>query len=896
MLTEQKLLLNQEDYLAKEKRKVLTLNLLFSFLSILFLLAEIVCSFLLNALYPTSIPLFLGLLSIFGIISAIFIFFWTLWQRQKLDGSQEKWGESTDSGLARVLLLFSIKVFFGILALTFILHLWGARGLDLYIAQNPNLSSQDYSNQWQVLSYVTTGFSFLNMMVLVYMIYACFICCGSPNTIRIVLYMAGLLQIVFGFVVLNYVKLIFQYEQDLKISRFIDFSLFVVLAVMAIITIFATVSLYYINYHRDRSEYLMLGTLLLVVLLVLLGVGGAIYRESLAIRGALDTDCKTYLADISYDDVSTYGCSPKYTEYDEQYVNCTDSEQTLVWESEIGGLTNTKKHSIGCLNMNCCHIVGDIYELNLLKLESFNIILICCIFLSVSSSFFLTNKYSGERSLKRALEYVFIITLVLLFVLGFASMFLFQLKLPEQRTLISVDSSKFSKSSDKVNYTENTQYVATTSCSLIKSYTPTYNLTATLGQSKNLNETGVRTIVIVSNAQLWYDNNYSFIDIQMFDTALKNQLFPDVDFSDADLLIFQGNATKMQKFVDEKLYLCPVSVLSTIYLEYYTSTVNLTNNTADNTTLNWTFGSNTGSYLETSTKETSHKSARLNNETESLSNTTNLTELQTGLSQLSFGELTINTYSISQEAALSNVSLKIYSDYLSSCTEPTASPIFELYSDDSGVLNVSNLAYGKYTVIGSKSSAKSNCLQVTINQPKLSTSLFLIESLEVNEISVLLEWTGSLDLNLFGAFQLSSSENCVVGYYNEECTGLSFKKLNSGNSQAQLVEIDVLGEYSYLFFVKRELTWNEYQSRINTTNLNTDFLTAEFKIKAFVHELEYPATMISYTGSTRNESLVNVTNLTYLGYCVEGEKSDILKKKETFWTGNETLPKASKVC
>ena len=99
----------------------------------------------------------------------------------------------------------------------------------------------------------------------------------------------------------------------------------------------------------------------------------------------------------------------------------------------------------------------------------------------------------------------------------------------------------------------------------------------------------------------------------MFDTDLKNQLFPDVDFSDTDLLIFQGNATKMQKIVDEKLYLCPLSVLSTIYLEYFTSLDNLTKNKLI--------------YFE----PPSHKCARMNNETESLSNTSNIIALQTGL-------------------------------------------------------------------------------------------------------------------------------------------------------------------------------------------------------------------------------------------------------------------------
>jgi len=900
MSSEQKHLLNQEDYLANEKHKILTLNILFSFLSMLFLVAEIICSFLMNNLYPVSIPLFLGLLSIFGFLSSFFILIWSIWQRRKLSGSQEKWGENTDSGFARFLLVSSVFVFFGILALTFVLHLWSARGLDLFVAAYPYEDQQEYITQWSILSYLTTGLSFINMMVLIYIIYTCFICCGSPNTIRIVLYFSGLFQIIFGFMVLDYVKLIFQYGDDSNISQFLDLSLYGILAFFVALSILAIIALYYFNYHRERSEYLTLGTLLVIVLLVLLGIGGTIYRESLTIHDAFTQDCKVYLSDLSYDDISDYGCTPKYLEYGSEYLNCSDAEQVLVWESEIDGAKNSMKNSVGCLNMNCCNIIGDIYEINLLKLESCNILLICAIFLSISSSFFLTNKYSGERTLKRALEYVFIISLVLLFVLGFASLFLFQAQLPEERAIISVDSSKFTKSSPKVNYTMNIQFISSSSCSLIKNYEPSYNLSDIYG-ALNLTETGVRTIIIVSNADLWYDNNYSFVDIQMFDKEMASLLFPDVDFTQMDLLVFQGNASKMQKFVNEQIYLCPVSVVSPLYIEYFTTTVNLTNNTADNSTLNWTYGTNFESLLQIDSTEQVHKSSNLNNETEYLNNITNLTDLQNNLNSLNFGDLTIMTYSISSETFLSNVSLQIYSGSLTSCSETTNVPLLQFSSNESGSFIAYNLPYGKYTIFGSTNSSKSNCLQVNMNQRSLVQSLFIVESLDVNEIAVLMEWTNSLDLNLFGSFQLSTSENCIVSYFNEECTGLSFKLLNLSETKAQLVTITSLGEYSYLFFVKRELSWSEYQQKLaNQSELNDDFLNSQFTLKAYVNELQFPAAMISYTGSINatlsNATLENATHLAYLGYCVEGEKSDLLNYKNEFWVGNETFPKSTSVC
>ena len=73
--------------------------------------------------------------------------------------------------------------------------------------------------------------------------------------------------------------------------------------------------------------------------------------------------------------------------------------------------------------------------------------------------------------------------------------------------------------------------------------------------------------------------------------------------------------------------------------------------------------------------------------------------------------------------------------------------------------------------------------------------------------------------------------NCIVSYFNEECTGLSFKLLNLSETKAQLVTITSLGEYSYLFFVKRELSWSEYQQKLaNQSELNDDFLNSQFTL------------------------------------------------------------------
>ena len=886
---DQKQLLNQEDYLAKEKLTILTYNILLSFLSILFFIAEIISSFLLDSLYSTSIPLFLGLLSIFGLVNAFFMLIWSIYQRRKLSISDEKWGENTDSVFARIVLISSIFLFFGLITLSVDLHLWTSRGFDLFVAEHVSDEVEDFVSQWSILSNFTDVFSCVNLLILIYMIYASFVCCGSPNTIRILLYEAGFLQILFGFLVLNYVKLIFQYDENSKIAQFLSLSLYGILSFFIIIVMLGSIVIYVINYKRSRSGYLMCGALLIILTVIIIGLGGSIYRESLVIHNAFRDDCKIYLSDLQYDDISAYGCIPKYSEYGIEYMNCTDADQVLVWEDVINGEENVFKNSIGCLNMNCCNVVGDIYELNLLKLESFNIAFLTMTFLSISACFFLTNKYSGERTLKKILEYLYMVFLFILVIIGIISLFLFQADIPHEKEMISVNSLEFVQSSVKENYTLNSQFIAT-GCSLITDYDPVYNLSDFYSNDSN---SGVRTIILTTNADIWYDNKQNFSDIQVFDKDMASVLFPGLSFSEKDILIFQGKTEKMEKFVNESLYLCPYSILTPMYLEYFIAAVNLSSNTADNSTLQWASGTNFESFLQTTTT-ISH--LNLVNTTEDLSLVSNLTDLQTRLNAIKFGDITIGSYSISSETVIANISLKIYSGTFTSCSSSAESALLEVFTNDSGLITVYNLPYGEYTIIGSNSLTKSNCLFIDIQARSVEKVMFFNDLLEINEISVVLEWKDSIDLNLFGALEFSN-ETCIVSYFNEECTSLSFKSLNIGQYNAQMVKITVLGAYNYLFFVKRELSWVEYQQTLqNQTDLNSDFLNAEFELKAYVHEIQFPVADLTYEGSNTNSTLVNATSVAFLAFCVDGANSDVLNAKNSFWSGNETFPKANTEC
>lgn len=889
MEIDHKQLLNQEDYLAKEKVRILNLNLIISILSILFMIAEIICSFLLNSLYSLSIPLLLGLLCIIGLLNAVFVLIWSLWTRSALAKTNDKWGDNTDTLLSRILFITSIFIFFGLLALTLILNIWGSRGLDLYLASSVDSSSSDYLGEWLHLTWITSAFSLLNMIVLLYMIYASFVCSGSPNTVRILLYESCILQMVFSFVVLNYVKLIFEYDEDSKISQFLNLNIYGILIFFLLVVIILSLTLYMINYYRWRSGYLMGGAMKIILILILIGIGGNIYRESVSIHEAFNGDCREYLSYLSYDDISTYGCTPKYIEYGLEYLNCTDSEQVLVWEDMINGESNTYKNTIGCLNKNCCNIVGDIYELNLLKLESFNIALVCAAFISVACCFFLTNKYSGERNLKKIMEYLFMVVLAILFILGVASLFFFEADIPIERTILSVDSSDFRKSLPKSNYSSSTVFLISSSCSLIKNYNPSFNITNTFS-----GDSFIRTIIVVNDAKLYYDNSLIFDEIQMFDKDLFSTLFDGLDITNKDILILQGNASDVQEFVNKDIYLCPNSLLGAIYLEYFTVSVNVTTNTANNSTLVWNYDANV--YLQ-QIQTISHKSQNLYNETEYLDTTTNLTDLQNKLNALKFGDLTIKIYSMDSLTYQSQIPIKIIPGKQSVCEETTTQSILELSSDENGEITIYNLPYADYTVIAGDSTTHSNCLQVTIDQTNQTKIITLLNKLQSNQIAVMLEWGSTVDLNLFGSIEMNQTYGCVAGYFNEECLGLYFAKSQDTENQVQLVKITTLGDYDYLFFLKRELSWSEYQERLaNSSELNGDFLTTTFSIKAFVSELQFPASEITYAGTNQNSSLVNETHIAYLAYCVDGEESDILNSQKTFWTGNSTFPIPSDVC
>lgn len=118
-------------------------------------------------------------------------------------------------------------------------------------------------------------------------------------------------------------------------------------------------------------------------------------------------------------------------------LSCPENSQVLVWESD-----SSAKNSIACLNLNCCNIIGDVFEIHLLRLVTVSLWLIVNAFVSIVACFYLTNKYSGERGLKKFIEYIYMTIAILIVVAGIVSIFFYSSSFPETRKIVSPSDTK----------------------------------------------------------------------------------------------------------------------------------------------------------------------------------------------------------------------------------------------------------------------------------------------------------------------------------------------------------------------------------------------------------------------------------------------------------------------
>lgn len=81
----------------------------------------------------------------------------------------------------------------------------------------------------------------------------------------------------------------------------------------------------------------------------------------------------------------------------------------------------------------------------------------------------------------------------------------------------------------------------------------------------------------------------------------------------------------------------------------------------------------------------------------------------------------------------------------------------------------------------------------------------LVKSFKANEKLKIALWHQSkeIDLQLSGTFNLNDEAQCNVGYFNSNCGGMLYSSDEKGkNGPANVITLDKMGKYTYLFYVR----------------------------------------------------------------------------------------------
>ena len=260
---------------------------------------------------------------------------------------------------------------------------------------------------------------------------------------------------------------------------------------------------------------------------------------------------------------------------------------------------------------------------------------------------------------------------------------------------------------------------------------------------------------------------------------------------------------------------------------------------------------------------------------------------------IKFGKLKGSIVNIENSAGIQG-EISLFSGIIQCKKDPNASPKMKIKSNSEGKFEIYNKIYGKYTLFIEGVNCSILCQEIEISKEETEESFFVSPKLKKNQVRAVLSWSDeSLNLNLFGTFNLNKEVTCYSGYLEEKCGGLSFHYSKNSNMKASAITIETLGKYDYLFFVNEAPTKNQIDERKKKKiALNSQFLNAKVFLRYYVSELDYPVAILDHfkiLDKKIKDQAEKEEHVSYLYGCVNGEKTDKIKLINNFWLKNYGL-------
>ena len=442
----------------------------------------------------------------------------------------------------------------------------------------------------------------LDVLTLGFSIFAYFTIEGSKTTVRVLLYISGLIIMIFAFILIflcGNVSEVISTENELN-TVIISYA-FTSLKGMSLCSI-VVIEIIFLFSLRKFNFWFFIGANWTLVIAILFGLlNGFLIKNLHQINAFFKTseNCVSALKYFNSEYLETVECASKYLETNQSsYLNCSLNEQAFIWESPV----NWEKS--GCINTECCNeTLSIIYFADIMYIYLLSLGIIAIGFVLIASVLYQTSLYmskSLEYQISSWFNKIMTILYILTPILGIIFLIYMPKNLPQKQAFFPLNYQ--SNSSNLVQYpVDATDY--TPSCFLLSDYLTNFNPKLSLSKCVHIIEVNgtetcnddMRVVLLIQNGQIYIPLDYNNQSLRIFDQRSKNFIFAQKtqSYDDIDYFAFEGSLDNVKDFMQNTIQVCPNSLFETISYSYSTyqvgsSSYPLSNNQSSNLTITTT--------------------------------------------------------------------------------------------------------------------------------------------------------------------------------------------------------------------------------------------------------------------------------------------------------------------
>lgn len=461
------------------------------------------------------------------------------------------------------------------------------------------LLSFRYNSTASTVEIISISLISLDGFTLGFSIFAYFTIEGSKSTVRVLLYISGLIIMGFAFILMflcGNVSNVISTEKELN-TVIISYS-FTSLKGMSLCSI-VVIEIIFLFSLRKFNFWFFIGANWTLVIAVLFGLlNGFLIKNLHQINAFFKTseNCVNALKYFKSEYLETVECAEKYLEASQApYLNCSINEQAFIWESPVNWAKS------GCINMGCCNeTLSIIYfsEIMYIYLLSLGIIvigfvLIACVLYQTSLYMTKSFEYQISSWFNKLMTVLYILTPIC----GIIFLLYTPQNLPQKQAFFPLNYQ--SNSSNLAQYPVSaTDY--TPSCFLLSDYLTNFNPKLSLSKCVHTIEVNgtetcnddMRVVLLIQNGQIYIPLDYNNESLRIFDQRSKNFVFAQKtqNYDSIDYFAFEGSLENVKDFMQNTVQVCPNSLFETISYSYSTyqvgsSSYPLSSNQSSNSTI-----------------------------------------------------------------------------------------------------------------------------------------------------------------------------------------------------------------------------------------------------------------------------------------------------------------------